>query len=123
MMSGQSGKRRDSLSMRIIFMRAAGRDFHNVNTVLRDDPVSEVVALAAGPVPNIEKTALPPGEGGPRYPESIPIHAEVDRPRLIRETRVAEVVFATTTSPTVLPKAPRVLAGSKPDLEDALRNV
>jgi predicted GTPase len=100
MMSGQSGKRRDSLSMRIIIMGAAGRDFHNVNTVFRDDPVSEVVALAAAPVPNIERRRCPLEMAGPRYPESRPIHSEVDRPRLIRETMVAEVVFATATSPS-----------------------
>jgi predicted GTPase len=64
MMSGQSGKRRDSLNMRIIITGAAGRDFYNFNTVFRDDSVSGVLALTAAPVPNIERRRYPPGDGG-----------------------------------------------------------
>ena len=32
---------------RVLIMGAAGRDFHNFNTVYRDDPGSDVVAFTA----------------------------------------------------------------------------
>ena len=39
---------------RIIIMGAAGRDFHNFNTVFREDSSSRVVAFTATQIPNIE---------------------------------------------------------------------
>ncbi|MGC8780219.1 MAG: GTPase, partial [Anaerolineae bacterium] len=39
---------------RILIMGAAGRDFHNFNTVFRDDDRYEVVAFTATQIPNIE---------------------------------------------------------------------
>ena len=79
---------------RVIIMGAAGRDFHNFNVVFRDDPGSLVVAFTAAQIPNIEGRRYPPELAGPRYPEGIPIHPESDLPRLIRELRPHQVVFA-----------------------------
>jgi predicted GTPase len=74
-------------------MGAAGRDFHNFNTLFRDDPGSEVVAFTATQIPDIEGRTYPPELAGQRYPEGIPIHAEEELERLIRELEVEEVWF------------------------------
>jgi predicted GTPase len=93
-------------------MGAAGRDFHNFNTVFRDDPGSEVAAFTAAQIPNIDDRRYPPELAGPRYPQGIPIHAEADLPSLIRELAADEVVFAYSdvSHETVMHKASAVLA-------------
>ena len=79
---------------RIIIMGAAGRDFHNFNTVFRDDASSEVAAFTATQIPDIDDRRYPPELAGPRYPEGVPIHAEEDLPGQIRDQNVDQVVFA-----------------------------
>jgi predicted GTPase len=93
-------------------MGAAGRDFHNFNTVYRDDPGSEVVAFTATQIPNIEGRRYPPELAGPRYPAGIPIHPESELARLVRDLAVDEVVFAYSdvSHETVMHKASLVLA-------------
>jgi predicted GTPase len=100
------------LVTRVIIMGAAGRDFHNFNMVFRDDPGSLVVAFTAAQIPNIEGRRYPPELAGPRYPEGIPIHPESDLPRLMRELRPHEVVFAYSdvSHEAVMHKASLVLA-------------
>ena len=49
---------------RVLIMGAAGRDFHNFNTVFRDSDRYEVVAFTATQIPNIE---------GRRYPAALEI--------------------------------------------------
>jgi predicted GTPase len=100
------------LVTRVIIMGAAGRDFHNFNMVFRDDPGSVVVAFTAAQIPNIEGRRYPPELAGPRYPEGIPIHPESELPRLMRELRPHEVVFAYSdvSHETVMHKASLVLA-------------
>src|SRR5215467_6038429 len=93
-MNQRAEKGDTALSRRVIIMGAAGRDFHNFNTVFRDDPGSEVVAFTAAQIPNIEGRRYPQELAGPRYPEGIPIHPEADLARLIRERKATEVVFA-----------------------------
>jgi predicted GTPase len=75
-------------------MGAAGRDFHNFNVCFRDDPRYLVVAFTATQIPNIEGRRYPPQLAGERYPDGIPIYAEVDLERLIRELNVDQVIFA-----------------------------
>ncbi len=77
---------------RILIMGAAGRDFHNFNTVFRDDDRYEVVAFTATQIPNIEGRRYP--AAGPRYPSGIPIYSESELPTLIRELKVNQVIFA-----------------------------
>jgi predicted GTPase len=79
---------------RVIILGAAGRDFHNFNTVYRDDPAVEVVAFTAAQVPGIAGRRYPPTLAGPGYPDGIRIEAEEDLETLIREHAVDEVVFA-----------------------------
>jgi|GEM_PF-6925245 len=57
-------------------MGAAGRDFHNFNTVYRHDPHSEVVAFTATQIPDIAGRRYPASLAGPRYPSGIPIVEE-----------------------------------------------
>ena len=75
-------------------MGAAGRDFHNFNTVYRDNPDYEVVAFTAAQIPNILDRKYPAALAGKLYPEGIPIFDEKEVTRLIAELRVDDVVFA-----------------------------
>lgn len=79
---------------RVIIMGAGGRDFHNFNTVYRDDRSVRVVAFTASQIPGIEEKVYPPSLAGVLYPQGIPIVAEEQLPRLIRFHHVDEVVFA-----------------------------
>src|SRR5881296_2856086 len=72
---------------RVIIVGAAGRDFHNFNMVFRNSPDHEVVAFTAAQIPGIEGRTYPPELAGPRYPRGIPIFAEKELPRLIKELK------------------------------------
>jgi predicted GTPase len=75
-------------------MGAAGRDFHNFNTVYRDDPDTEVVAFTATQIPFIDDRTYPAELAGSSYPNGIPIHDESELATLIRELSVDDVVFS-----------------------------
>jgi len=79
---------------RVIVMGAAGRDFHDFLTALRDDPAIEVVAFTATQIPGIDGRTFPPQLAGPRYPDGIRIHHERELAELIRAYDADEVVFA-----------------------------
>ncbi len=79
---------------RVLIMGAAGRDFHNFNTVFRDDPSTEVVAFTATQIPYIDDRRYPASLAGSSYPEGIQIHDESELTRLIGELQVDDVVFA-----------------------------
>ncbi|MFN7196972.1 MAG: GTPase [Hylemonella sp.] len=79
---------------RIVICGAAGRDFHNFNTVYRDDAAVQVVAFTAAQIPGIEGRRYPASLAGPRYPQGIPIVAEDELEALCRRERVDTVVFA-----------------------------
>jgi predicted GTPase len=100
------------LPTRVIIMGAAGRDFHNFNTVFRADAGSRVLAFTATQIPNIEGRRYPAELAGPLYPEGIPIHPESDLPALIRDLKAEQVVFAYSdvSHETVMHKASLVLA-------------
>lgn len=97
---------------RTLIMGAAGRDFHNFNVFFRNNSDYEVVAFTATQIPDIEGRTYPPGLAGPRYPKGIPIYAESDLVKLIREMQVDQVVFAYSDVPHeyVMHKASTVLA-------------
>jgi predicted GTPase len=75
-------------------MGAAGRDFHNFNLVYRDREDVEVVAFTATQIPDIADRTYPVELAGSLYPHGIPIHPESDLEKLIRESRIDDVVFA-----------------------------
>jgi len=79
---------------RVLIMGAAGRDFHNFNTVFRGNKKSEVVAFTATQIPNIDGRKYPAKLAGKLYPRGIPIFPEEQLESLIRRLRVDEVVFS-----------------------------
>lgn len=82
------------MKRRVLIMGAAGRDFHNFNTVFRDNERYEVVAFTATQIPNILDRKYPASLAGRLYPEGIPIYDEKELPALIKELKVDDVVFA-----------------------------
>ncbi len=82
------------MKRRVLIMGAAGRDFHNFNTVYRDDPDTEVVAFTATQIPFINDRTYPAELAGPNYPNGIKIHDESELTHLIEELHVDDVVFA-----------------------------
>jgi predicted GTPase len=97
---------------RVLIMGAAGRDFHNFNTVYRDDPDSEVVAFTATQIPFIDDRRYPPELAGAAYPRGIQIYDEAELVRLIEELDVDDVVFSYSdvSHEHVMHKASEVLA-------------
>jgi predicted GTPase len=79
---------------RIVIMGAAGRDFHNFNTVYRDNPQVEVIAFTATQISGIADRRYPPSLAGSLYPEGIPIVAESELEFLCQQKKVDQVVFA-----------------------------
>ena len=82
------------MAQRALILGAAGRDFHNFNTYFRDNPDFDVVAFTAAQIPDIDGRTYPPELSGPRYPDGIPIEAEEDFERLVRDLNVDVVVFS-----------------------------
>jgi predicted GTPase len=78
----------------VVIIGAAGRDFHNFNTFYRDNEATNVVAFTAAQIPDIEGRKYPAELTGKLYPDGIPIHAEEDLPRLIKELDVDECAFS-----------------------------
>jgi diacylglycerol O-acyltransferase / wax synthase len=78
----------------VLIMGAAGRDYHNFNTVFRDSERYNVVAFTATQIPNIADRRYPPEPAGKRYPQGIPIFPEAQLAALIERFKVDEVVFA-----------------------------
>jgi predicted GTPase len=79
---------------RVLIMGAAGRDFHNFNVALRDDPNLEVVAFTAAQIPGIAGRRYPAALAGARYPDGIPILDEAALGDICRESSIDEVIFA-----------------------------
>lgn len=79
---------------RVIIAGAAGRDFHDFNTALRQNEQIEVVAFTATQIPNIEGRKYPAALAGPLYPNGIPIFSESKLEQLIAEFNVEDVFFA-----------------------------
>ena len=78
----------------VIIIGAAGRDFHNFNTYYRDNREFNVVAFTAAQIPDIDGRKYPAELAGELYPEGIPIYAEEELTRLIKELDVEMCVFA-----------------------------
>lgn len=105
---------------RIIIMGAAGRDFHNFNTLYRDNETVEVVAFTAAQIPDIDGRTYPAALAGKLYPKGIPIHDESQLFNLIKKHSVDEVVFSYSdvSYQYVMEKAAHVMsAGARFSLE------
>jgi predicted GTPase len=96
----------------VVIMGAGGRDFHDFNTVFRDDPDTRVIAFTAAQIPGIDDRRYPASLAGPLYPDGIPIVPESELVELIRREAVDEVVLAYSdlSHEDVMHKASTVLA-------------
>ena len=84
---------------KIIIIGAAGRDFHNFNTIFRNDPAYEVAAFTAAQIPDIAGRKYPASLAGSLYPEGIPIYAQDELEHLIKELDIDECVFSYSDVP------------------------
>ncbi|HHH28214.1 MAG TPA: GTPase [Polyangiaceae bacterium] len=84
---------------RVLILGAAGRDFHNFNTVYRGDDTHEVVAFTATQIPKIDGRRYPTELAGRAYPQGIPIEKEEDLEKIVAEHDIDEVVFAYSDVP------------------------
>ena len=80
--------------IRTVIMGAAGRDFHNFNTVFRKDEKFEVIAFTATQIPNIDGRRYPPELSGELYPDGIPIYPETEISNLVKDENIDQVIFA-----------------------------
>ena len=78
----------------VIIMGAAGRDFHNFNTYFRDNEMYDVVAFTAAQIPDIDGRKYPSELAGRLYPQGIPIYAESEVEKLIKDLKVDTCVFS-----------------------------
>jgi predicted GTPase len=78
----------------VIIIGAAGRDFHNFNTYFREDDQVNVAAFTAAQIPDIDGRKYPAELAGELYPDGIPIYAEEDLTRLIKELNIDSCVFS-----------------------------
>lgn len=80
--------------IKTIIQGAAGRDFHNFNTVYRNNETFEVVAFTAAQIPGIEDRTYPAVLAGKLYPKGIKIYPESELENLIRKHEIDEVVYS-----------------------------
>ncbi len=79
---------------RILIIGAAGRDFHNFNTVYRDNRAVECVAFTATQIPKIDDRRYPPQLAGELYPEGIPIMPMDELTAVIQREKIDTCVFS-----------------------------
>jgi predicted GTPase len=79
---------------RVVILGAAGRDFHDFNTLFRHNPEYQVVAFTATQIPDIAGRRYPAELAGPLYPDGIPIVDEKELESLISERVIDIVVFS-----------------------------
>ena len=83
------------LRKNVIIIGAAGRDFHNFNTFFRYNTAYNVVGFTAAQIPFIHGRRYPHTLAGEElYPYGIPIYAEEELPKLIKEKQVDFCVFS-----------------------------
>lgn len=78
----------------VIILGAAGRDFHNFNTLYRDNELYNVVAFTATQIPDIHGRQYPHELSGRLYPDGIPIYPESDLVELIKRFDVHSCIFS-----------------------------
>jgi len=79
---------------RVVILGAAGRDFHNFNTVYRDNPDFHVVAFTATQIPDIAGRSYPAVLAGRLYPQGIPIFDESELADVIQNLKPDVAVFS-----------------------------
>ncbi|MGI6579957.1 MAG: cyclic 2,3-diphosphoglycerate synthase [Saccharofermentanales bacterium] len=82
------------MTKRIVIIGAAGRDFHNFNTVYRNNPNCKVVAFTAAQIPDIAGRCYPADLAGTLYPDGIPIVEQSELAELIKKENIDECIFS-----------------------------
>jgi predicted GTPase len=108
----RSKKKHGQKASKVLIMGAAGRDFHNFNTVFRHSSKFRVVAFTAAQIQGIAGRQYPNVLAGPLYPRGIPIYPEEDMVKLIRKEGINYVNLAYSDLPytTVMEKASEAMA-------------
>jgi predicted GTPase len=83
----------------VIIIGAAGRDFHNFNTYYRDNEQYNVVAFTAAQIPDIDGRKYPVELAGKLYPAGIPIVAEEELGKLIKDKNIDDCTFSYSDVP------------------------
>ncbi len=83
----------------VVIIGAAGRDFHNFNTYYRDNEQYNVVAFTAAQIPDIDGRKYPAELAGKLYPDGIPIVAEEELGKLIKEKNIDDCTFSYSDVP------------------------
>ncbi len=83
----------------VIIIGAAGRDFHNFNTYFRGNANYNVVAFTAAQIPDIDGRKYPAALAGEGYENGIPIYAEEELSKLIKDLNVDDCVFSYSDVP------------------------
>ncbi len=87
------------VKQRIVILGAAGRDFHNFNTLYRNNDEVEVVAFTAAQIPDIEGRVYPASLAGDLYPGGIPIIDEADLRSFLAKENIDACVFSYSDVP------------------------
>ncbi len=88
---------RSSAPAKWIIVGAAGRDFHNFHTMVRDHERAnrtQVVAFTAAQIPRIDGRAYPRRLAGCHHPYDIPIIPESDLEQVIKSESITDAVFS-----------------------------
>jgi len=86
---------------RVIILGAAGRDFHDFNTLFRDNDNYEVVGFTANQIPYISNRTYPKELAGKLYPRGIHIYDESELPELIKKLNADVCIQAYSDLPDV----------------------
>ncbi|MGI6462145.1 MAG: cyclic 2,3-diphosphoglycerate synthase [Candidatus Scatomorpha sp.] len=87
------------MTKKIVIIGAAGRDFHNFNTVYRNNPNFKVAAFTAAQIPDIAGRRYPADLAGYLYPEGIPIVEQSELAELIKSENIDECIFSYSDIP------------------------
>ncbi|MFP4045528.1 MAG: cyclic 2,3-diphosphoglycerate synthase [Candidatus Aenigmatarchaeota archaeon] len=106
------------MKKRTLIMGAAGRDFHDFNTVFRGNEDYEIVAFTQtssqnlGELEETPERKYPTELAGDLYPDGIPIYPEARLEEIIKEKEIKEVVlsYSDLSHEYVMHQASRALA-------------
>ncbi len=82
------------MTKKIVIMGAAGRDFHNFNTLYKNNDDVEIVCFTETQIPDIAGREYPSELAGENYPEGIPIKKEENITEIIQRENIDEAVLS-----------------------------
>ncbi|MEM4848805.1 MAG: GTPase, partial [Ignisphaera sp.] len=79
---------------KVVIIGAGGRDLHNFNVALKNDPEVEVVAFLFTQIPGVRFRRCPPTFAGEKYLEGIPIYSLDMLPNIVKTYGIEEVILS-----------------------------